>query len=77
MAKVSTKAMAEVLTNLKATSRVLVVTEGVNENVYLSSRNLDEVSVTPANLLCTYDVVGADNIVISKEALISVEEALK
>lgn len=75
--KVSTKAMVEVLNNLKAINRVLVVTDGVNENVYLSARNLDEVSVTPANLMCTYDVVGADRIVISKEALKSVEEALK
>ncbi len=77
MAKPSTKEFANILVNLKASKRVLVVTEENNENVYLSARNIDKVAVTPSELACTYDIVNADKIVMTKAALKKIEEACK
>lgn len=77
MAKPSTKEFANILVNLKASKRVLVVTEQNNENVYLSARNIDKVAVTPSELACTYDIVNADKIVMTKAALKKIEEACK
>ena len=77
MAKPSTKELANILVNLKASKRVLVVTEKNNENVYLSARNIDKVAVTPSELACTYDIVNADKIVMTKAALKKIEEACK
>ena len=75
--KPSTKEFAQILANIKAEKRVVVVTEGVNENVYLSARNIDRVAVTPADLLNTYDVTVADKVVLTREALKQIEEANK
>ena len=77
IAKPSTKEFANILVNLKASKRVLVVTEENNENVYLSARNIDKVAVTPSELACTYDIVNADKIVMTKAALKKIEEACK
>lgn len=77
MAKPSTKEFVNILVNLKASKRVLVVTEENNENVYLSARNIDKVAVTPSELACTYDIVNADKIVMTKAALKKIEEACK
>ena len=77
MSKPNTKEFANILANIKADKRVLVVTEENNTNVYLSARNIDKVAVTPAALACTYDIVVADKIVVTKAALKSIEEANK
>ena len=77
LAKPNTKEFAKILANLKAEKRVLVVTSENNENVYLSARNIDRVCVTPSNLACTYDVVLADKVILTKAALKNIEEALK
>ena len=77
LAKPSAKAFAEILDNIKAEKRVVVVTDGVNENVYLSARNIARVAVTPAELLNTYDVTVADKVVLTQQALKQIEEANK
>lgn len=77
MDKPNTKEFANILANIKADKRVLVVTEENNTNVYLSARNIDKVAVTPAALACTYDIVVADKIVVTKAALKFIEEANK
>ncbi|MBQ7453172.1 MAG: 50S ribosomal protein L4 [Clostridia bacterium] len=77
MEKPSTKEFKQILANIKADKRILVVTEENNENVYLSARNMDKVAVTPASLACTYDVAVADKIVMTKSALKNIEEANK
>jgi len=77
LAAPSTKSFVEVLNNVKADRRVLVVTDNVNENVYLSARNIDRVAVTPADLINTYDVIVADKLLITRDALKIVEEANK
>ena len=72
-----TKAMVEVLNNLKLDKRIVVVTAEKNDNVVLSASNLPNVSVTTASQLNTYDVVSSDKVLFTKDAIKLVEEANK
>ena len=49
--------------------KVLLLTDGVNKNLYLSSRNLPLVSVVPFGDESVYDVLWAHTIVIERSAL--------
>lgn len=72
-----TKNMVEVLNAFKLDKRVTIVTEDVNENVVRASGNLDNVNVTTADLVNTYDIAAASKVVITKEAIKKIEEACK
>ena len=49
--------------------KVLLLTDGVNKNLYLSSRNLRLVSVVPFGDESVYDVLWAHTVVIERSAL--------
>jgi len=49
--------------------KVLVLTDGKNENVYLSARNLQDVSVLPFGDESVYDVLWAHTVLIERSAL--------
>jgi len=49
--------------------KVLVLTHGVNENVYLSGRNMPRVAVQPFGSESVYDILWADTVVIEREAI--------
>ena len=55
---------------------VLIVTENVNENLYLASRNLHKVNVVDAAGVNPVSLVGADKVVVTVEALKKFEEML-
>ncbi len=74
---VSTKAFAEDLKAIGAEGKVLVVTNGDNENLILSARNLEKVGLTEVDNVAVYDVLHFDRIVISKDDIKKIEEALK
>ena len=74
---VSTKALAEDLKAIGAEGKVLVVTNGDNENLILSARNLEKVGLTEVDNVAVYDVLHFDRIVISKDDIKKIEEALK
>ncbi len=71
-----TKAFADVLANLDVDSKVLVVLEASNNNAYLSARNIPDVKVIDDQNINVLDVVHADKVIFTKEALATVEEAL-
>lgn len=71
-----TKEFKQVLANLSIDSKVLLVLEGQNDNVYLSARNIPNVKVIDDNNLNVLDLVNYDKVLITKEALATVEEAL-
>jgi len=50
-------------------SKVLVLTDGVNENLYLSGRNLPNVEVRPFGNESAYEILWADTVVIERSAL--------
>ena len=72
-----TKAMAEVLNALKLDKRTTIVTAENDENVVKSAANIENVYVTTAAQLCTYDIVVSDKLLVTKEAIKSIEEANK
>ena len=72
-----TSEMVDILSTLKLDKRTTIVTAKNDENVVLSARNIPNVSVTTADQLCTYDIVVSDKLLVTKEAIKSIEEACK
>ena len=73
-----TKEMISILESLKvADKKVLLVVKEFDENVILSSRNLQNVVLISADEVNVLDVVGTDVMVITEDALKQVEEVLK
>lgn len=71
-----TKEAIKVLENLKATKKVLIVVDELTENVILATRNLDNVILLQADEINTLDIVSADNMIVTTEAVKSIEEVL-
>ena len=68
-----TKDMQNVLNNLKA-EKALVVTPAVDQNVVLSARNIPEVQTATVNTINVYDVMKHKTLVLTKDAVASIEE---
>ncbi|AGT30564.1 50S ribosomal protein L4 [Geobacillus genomosp. 3] len=71
-----TKEMVKILTNLAVDRKALIVTDELNENVYLSARNIPGVKVVSANGINVLDVLNHDKLVMTKAAVEKVEEVL-
>ena len=74
MDETKTKKLAEVMVNLKATRKALVVMNDKDENVVLSARNLPEVKTALTNTINVYDVMNAKTLVLTKDAVAKIEE---
>ncbi len=72
--EIKTKKYAEVMNNLKATRKALVVLADNDKNVVLSARNLAEANTTLTNTLNVYDIVNARTLVLTKDAVAKIEE---
>ena len=68
-----TKAFAEQVKNL-GMEQVLFVTGQLDENVYLSSRNLPNVLVLEAQQIDPYSLLRYKKVVVTKEAVAQIEE---
>ena len=68
-----TKAFAEQVKNL-GMEQVLFVTKQLDENVYLSSRNLPNVLVLEAQQIDPYSLLRYKKVVVTKEAVAQLEE---
>jgi large subunit ribosomal protein L4 len=55
-------------------SKVLILTDGINSNLYLSARNLAGVKVMPYRDASAYDVMNANQLLIEQGALQPAEE---
>ena len=71
--EIKTKKFVEVMNNLKV-ENALVVLEGENKNVVLSGRNIPSVKVTATNEINTYDVLKYTTLVVTKAAVVKLEE---
>ncbi len=76
MDRPSTKTFQGILKALGLTGKVLVVTSQREEAVEKSARNLPGIKILPARGVNVFDVVNADTILFTREALVKVEEAL-
>ena len=71
-----TKVMAGILSNLGAARKPLVVTSEWDKNVELSTRNIPGAVVAKSMGLNVYDVLNAHKMVITKDAVLKLEEVL-
>ncbi|ARF14509.1 MULTISPECIES: 50S ribosomal protein L4 [Sporosarcina] len=71
-----TKGFVKVLEDLSITKKALFVTADLEESVALSARNIPGISVISANGINVLDLVGHDQLVMTKAAIEKVEEVL-
>ncbi|WP_010290415.1 50S ribosomal protein L4 [Kurthia massiliensis] len=71
-----TKDFVKVLADLSVESKSLIVTADVNENVALSARNIPGVTVLTVEGINILDLVSANKVVITKDAVAKIEEVL-
>lgn len=64
-----TREMVAFLSAMELEGKTLVLTDGRNDNVYKSARNLSEVEVLPFGNESVYDVLWANTVVIERSAL--------
>ena len=61
--------------NMKGQKTLLVLNE-VNQNIYLSARNLEKTNVTTAANLNTYQIMNAGNILMVESSVKEIENTL-
>ena len=71
-----TKDAKNIFEALKATKKVLLVVDELTDNVILATRNLSNVVLIEASEINTYDVIAADNMIITEKAVKAIEEVL-
>jgi large subunit ribosomal protein L4 len=71
---IKTKDFAKVLENLKISGKALFVLGDNDKNVVCSARNVPAVKTAQTSELNVYDVVNAKTLVITKDAVVKIEE---
>ena len=71
--EVKTKKFAEVLKNLNV-EKALVVLNSMDTNVIMSAKNLPTVKTAQTNELNVFDVLKYDTVVVTKDAIATIEE---
>ena len=72
--EIKTKKFQTVLDNLKVTNKALIVINDNDQNVVLSARNIQTVQTTLTNTLNVYDVMKAGTVILTKDAVKTIEE---
>ena len=73
LAEAKTKEMQKVLTNLKA-DKALVITAADDQNVVIAARNIADVQTATVSTMNVYDVMKHNTVVVTKDAVASIEE---
>jgi large subunit ribosomal protein L4 len=68
-----TKSIVEMLKALEA-NKALIITAESNEVVYKSARNIQGISIIPANNINVYDLLKYEKLIITKDAVSKIEE---
>ena len=71
--EVKTKKFQEVLNNLKVNKALVVLNEN-DQNVVLSARNIPTVKTALTNTINVYDILKYDTVVVTKDAVATIEE---
>lgn len=72
-----TKDLLKNLDELKLGTNILIITEAVDENLYLAARNLPFIEVRDVSALDPVSLVGAEKVLITEAALRQIEGMLK
>ncbi len=71
-----TKNFINLVSNLKLSgTKALMVTANLDENLYLSSRNIQKSKVVTASDINTYDLLNADKLVLTASSVKSIEDS--
>ena len=77
MKDIKTKEFNQILTNLGLNnSKVTIIIGSMNENLYLSSRNLYNVNLVPVDNVSTYDIMNSNTILFDKSSIEKLNERL-
>ena len=60
----------------KVSKNVLIVVNELDDNIILATRNLKNVNLLQANEINTLDIVAADNMIVTVDAVKTIEEVL-
>ena len=71
--EIRTKSFVKVVDNLKVEKGLVILDEN-DQNVVMSARNVEGIETTLTNTLCTYDIVKAKKVVVTKDAVAKIEE---
>ena len=71
-----TKDMLKILEAIKAEKNILIVVSELTDNVILSTRNIPNMVLLQSNEISTLDVIAADALVITEDAVKAIEEVL-
>ena len=78
MATPKTRDMIKLLEGLKLSDvKTLIIVKELDENIILSSRNLSKVALIEASEVNVLDLIAADKILITEDAVKAIEEVLK
>ena len=74
MKEAKTKEMVKTLSNLKVEGKTLIIVADKNENVYLSSRNIEGVKAITLNMINVYDLLNYNKLVLPLDTVKKLEE---
>ena len=74
MKEAKTKEMVKTLSNLKVEGKTLIIVADKNENVYLSSRNIEGVKAITLNMINVYDLLHYNKSVLPLDTVKKLEE---
>ena len=72
--EINTKTMAKALTDLKVEGKTLIVLPENNQNVYMSSRNIEGVKTITANNINVFDLLKYTNLILPVDTVKKLEE---
>lgn len=71
---IKTKTVVAALKAVNADAKTLIVTAGVNNNLVLSTRNIEKTAVTTSDILNVYELLNCNSLVITKDAVEKLQE---
>jgi len=74
MKETKTKEMVKTLSNLKVEGKTLIIVADKNENVYLSSRNIEGVKAITLNMINVYDLLNYNKLILPLDTVKKLEE---
>ena len=72
-----TKGFLEIMKSLEVKGTTLVVAESGNENLALASRNVEDVEITNAQSINTYQLLRYKNVLFTRSAMEALDQRLK
>jgi len=75
MDAISTRGLVEILDKLGVQGKTMLVLAQTDETIKKSAKNLPWVALRVAPSVCTYDLLNAETVVFTKDAVAKVEEA--